>query len=66
MPFLCRPWILVVFALVVAIQVWAMVGNVIDQDWFLAVCFGVTSLAFVSLIGLLLRLRRQSVGSRWS
>ena len=58
-PFLRRPWILVAFALVAAIQVWAFVDNIIDQDWFLAVCFGVTSIVFVGLIGVLLRLRRR-------
>jgi hypothetical protein len=64
-PFVRRPWILAECAVVAAIQIWAFADNVISQDWFLAMCFAVTSLVFVGLTGVLPRLRGRALHA-WS
>ncbi len=61
MGFIHRPWFIGLCAVVAAIQIWAFADNVVDRDWFPAVCFGVTSLVFTVNTVVLLRLRRRAL-----
>ncbi|WP_250038377.1 hypothetical protein [Paractinoplanes maris] len=57
---LSSPWVSALCGLIAAVQIWALVDNVIDQEWFLVACFGVTSLAFTVQTVVLLWLRRRA------
>lgn len=48
------PWVL---GLAAAAQTWAVVDNVMDHGWILAGGFALSTLAFVALTALFLRLR---------
>lgn len=59
-PLMLRPWVTWVSGLIAAVQAWAFVDNVIDDEWLLAVCFGSTTVAFVVQTVVLHRLRRRA------
>lgn len=62
--FALRPWFLWVVCAVAVMQAWAFVENVIDQDWVLATCFGLATVAFVVQAVALVWLRRRAMVRR--
>lgn len=55
-----RPWVPWALGLVAATQTWALVDNVLDRSWILAGCFGLSTIALIAQIVVLVWLRRKA------
>jgi hypothetical protein len=59
-PLMLRPWVTWLCGIIAGVQAWALVDNVVDSEWILAVCFGLTTVAFIVQTVVLLRFRRRA------